>query len=199
MDDVIRIKTESGIFKFDTIEKWISSIGMNQYVDVFKSNAVEISHLQELTDADLQDMGIAAIGHRKTILGSIENLFESHQEVINMEETEKLKARSNVIIKNYFKVMAVLTILCTIIALISEEGDPASVFIVGILGSIGFLIYSLPGLIAFRKGHEYRWAILLGNWLLGVTGIVWLVLLGFAMGLFGSGAAFALAYFADRD
>lgn len=199
MDDAIRIKTESGIFKFDTIEKWISSIDMNQYVDAFKSNAVEISHLQELTDADLQDMGIAAIGHRKTILGSIENLFESHQEVVNIEEIEKLKARSNGIIKNYFKVMAVLTILCTIIALLSEGGDPASVLMVGILGSIGFLIYSLPGLIAFRKGHEYKWAILLGNWFLGVTGIVWLVLLGFAMGLFGSGAAVALAYFANRD
>ncbi|MBT7038348.1 MAG: superinfection immunity protein [Bacteroidetes bacterium] len=180
-----------------TIDEWLSSIGMSQYIETFKSNGVEISHFQSLSDQDLQSMEITVLGHRKTILASIENFHESLQESAGSEKLNILEERSNLLIKRYFKVVAVLTILGTIIATITD-GDPLFVFLACLFGGIGFFIYSIPGLIAFRKGHQYKWAILLANWFLGITGIVWLILLGFSLGLFGPGAAVALSYFADR-
>lgn len=55
-------------------------------------------------------------------------------------------------------------------------------------------VYFLPSIVAFNRGHEHRWAILLANVFLAPTVAGWFIVLAFATGLIGGGAAVSLAY-----
>ncbi len=52
------------------IEAWLRSIGLEQYEQTFRQNAIDAEILTELTDADLDKLGIL-LGHRKKMLRSI--------------------------------------------------------------------------------------------------------------------------------
>ncbi len=47
------------------ITQWLSRLGLAEYALVFEENAID---LDALDDADLRELGIAAMGHRKRIL-----------------------------------------------------------------------------------------------------------------------------------
>ena len=55
------------------IEAWLVSLGLPQYVQVFAENAIDQETLRTLTDADLKQLAnhVAALGHRKKLLGAI--------------------------------------------------------------------------------------------------------------------------------
>ena len=53
------------------IARWLAEQGLEQYAEVFAANAVEGEVLCSLTEADLKDLGISALGHRKKLLHSI--------------------------------------------------------------------------------------------------------------------------------
>ncbi|MEP2533492.1 adenylate/guanylate cyclase domain-containing protein [Shimia sp.] len=50
------------------IGRWLSSLEMPQYVSAFEENDITLLDLPDLTDADLKDLGVASMGHRKAIL-----------------------------------------------------------------------------------------------------------------------------------
>jgi hypothetical protein len=50
------------------LPKWLIEIGLPQYVELFLSQGFDGPGLASLNDADLRELGIAAMGHRKTIL-----------------------------------------------------------------------------------------------------------------------------------
>ncbi|MEO9574664.1 MAG: adenylate/guanylate cyclase domain-containing protein [Roseobacter sp.] len=52
------------------IEKWLSELGLDQYVDAFRENDVDERVLPLLTSDDLKELGIS-LGHRKLILAAI--------------------------------------------------------------------------------------------------------------------------------
>jgi SAM domain (Sterile alpha motif) len=52
------------------IEKWLCSLGLQQYVAAFRDNAVDAEILPELTEADLEKLGVV-LGHRKRLLKAI--------------------------------------------------------------------------------------------------------------------------------
>src|SRR6266851_3485095 len=52
------------------IAAWLHRLGLQQYVQVFRSNAIDSEALLELTDADLEKLGVL-LGHRKRILRAI--------------------------------------------------------------------------------------------------------------------------------
>jgi predicted ATPase/class 3 adenylate cyclase len=47
---------------------------MDQYVSNFADNDIDVSLLPRLTDADLKELGITSLGHRKKILDAVEKL-----------------------------------------------------------------------------------------------------------------------------
>jgi hypothetical protein len=49
------------------IEKWLCGLGLQQYVATFRDNAIDAEVLSELTEADLEKLGIV-LGHRKRLL-----------------------------------------------------------------------------------------------------------------------------------
>ena len=53
---------------------WLESIGFGQYSNLFRENDIDGELLVDLTAADLKDLGIASLGHRKRILSAIHAL-----------------------------------------------------------------------------------------------------------------------------
>jgi class 3 adenylate cyclase len=55
------------------IEKWLCCLGLQQYVTKFRNNAIDAEVLSELTEADLEKLGVV-LGHRKRLLKAIATL-----------------------------------------------------------------------------------------------------------------------------
>lgn len=52
------------------IETWLHGLGLQQYLAAFRDNAIDAEILPELTDADLEKLGVV-LGHRKRLLKAI--------------------------------------------------------------------------------------------------------------------------------
>jgi class 3 adenylate cyclase/predicted ATPase len=50
------------------IRAWLETLNMGQYADVFEENQLTTEDLPDLTDLDLKELGVAAMGHRKSML-----------------------------------------------------------------------------------------------------------------------------------
>lgn len=58
-----------------SIDRWLEKLGLSQYSEIFRHNDITTKDvLLSLDDSDLQSMGVESLGHRKTILASIEKL-----------------------------------------------------------------------------------------------------------------------------
>ena len=55
------------------VAEWLSSIGLGEYAQRFADNAIDLSVLRDLTERDLNDLGIL-LGHRRKILRAIAEL-----------------------------------------------------------------------------------------------------------------------------
>jgi class 3 adenylate cyclase/predicted ATPase len=56
------------------IADWLKSLGLSEYAQRFAENDIDFSILGELTDQDLEKIGIASLGHRRKLLRAIANL-----------------------------------------------------------------------------------------------------------------------------
>ena len=56
------------------VANWLDAMGLAQYAPAFAEHAVEYSLLRTLTDTDLREIGVGPLGHRKRLLGAIEQL-----------------------------------------------------------------------------------------------------------------------------
>src|SRR5262245_52226411 len=59
------------------IAAWLKSLGLEQYEDAFRVNAIDSDVLRKLTVEDLKDLGITAVGHRRKLLDAIATLRAS--------------------------------------------------------------------------------------------------------------------------
>ena len=55
------------------LAEWLDRHGLGQYVQVFLENNIEFSILPDLTEDDLEKLGVT-LGHRKKLLRAIEAL-----------------------------------------------------------------------------------------------------------------------------
>jgi class 3 adenylate cyclase/tetratricopeptide (TPR) repeat protein len=58
----------------EKITAWLNRLQLGQYAAGFEENAIEFDILPDLTDDDLREIGVNALGHRKTILKAINAL-----------------------------------------------------------------------------------------------------------------------------
>lgn len=56
------------------ITEWLASIELDQYAGAFAENEITIEMLPALSDSDLRELGVAALGHRKRLLAEIAKL-----------------------------------------------------------------------------------------------------------------------------
>jgi predicted ATPase/class 3 adenylate cyclase len=59
-----------------SIEEWLESIGLQTYADRFVENGIDLSVLPDLTEQDLNDIGVL-VGHRRKMLTSIRDLKQT--------------------------------------------------------------------------------------------------------------------------
>ena len=63
------------------VGEWLSSLGFSQYAPGFEAQAVEFDQLAELSDTDLRELGVVALGHRKRLLKAIAELAAGEDSV----------------------------------------------------------------------------------------------------------------------
>ncbi len=56
------------------IREWLEELSLGQYADVFEANDITLDLARDLTDADLRDLDVSSMGHRKALLRAIEAL-----------------------------------------------------------------------------------------------------------------------------
>ena len=63
------------------IADWLQGIGLERYVETFRANAIECEILPDLTEADLEMLGVL-LGHRKLMLRAIAMLRDPEPEPV---------------------------------------------------------------------------------------------------------------------
>ena len=53
------------------IAAWLRGLGLQQYEQAFRDNAIDAAVLPELTAGDLKELGVSLVGHRRKLLGAI--------------------------------------------------------------------------------------------------------------------------------
>ena len=53
------------------ITDWLERLGLGQYAQRFVENEITLSILPDLTDVDLKELGVSALGHRRLLLRAI--------------------------------------------------------------------------------------------------------------------------------
>ena len=56
-----------------SLRQWLDSIGLGQYEPAFLENAIDVDVLPELTEGDLEKLGIP-LGHRKRLIKAIRTM-----------------------------------------------------------------------------------------------------------------------------
>ena len=62
------------------LEVFLSAEGLEQYRDVLESNHIGLALLRELSDADLKEIGIASLGHRRKLLAAVADMGASPED-----------------------------------------------------------------------------------------------------------------------
>src|SRR6516164_9576986 len=57
-----------------SIAEWLHKLGLGQYAERFAENDISFSILSDLTDQDLEKIGVASLGHRRQLLREIATL-----------------------------------------------------------------------------------------------------------------------------
>src|SRR5215813_1228382 len=57
-----------------SVRQWLDQLGLTDYAEIFERNAVDFDVLRELTDQDLEKIGVLPLGHRKKLLKAIAEL-----------------------------------------------------------------------------------------------------------------------------
>src|SRR5262249_20949954 len=61
------------------VADWLQKLGLGQYAQSFAENDVDFAVLTDLTDQDLEKIGVASLGHRRKLLRAIAELAGARQ------------------------------------------------------------------------------------------------------------------------
>src|SRR5580700_4798770 len=61
------------------IGAWLDGLGLSIYRDAFAANHIDAETLPLLTGADLQEIGVASVGHRRKLIEAIAALGRQHE------------------------------------------------------------------------------------------------------------------------
>ena len=69
------------------ITDWLCKLGLEQYVDLFVRNGIDAEVLPDLTDRDLEQLGVL-LGHRRKILRAIIQLNDTAERPVAAPESD---------------------------------------------------------------------------------------------------------------
>jgi class 3 adenylate cyclase/tetratricopeptide (TPR) repeat protein len=67
------------------VRKWLEDIGLEQYIEAFENNEIDMSLLPQVDDQVLKDIGVSVAGHRLRLRKAIEDLPDSVKELPEQE------------------------------------------------------------------------------------------------------------------
>jgi hypothetical protein len=67
-------RSRSGRKLMSTTAEWLTSLGMPEYAARFAENDIDFTILDDLTDQDLEKIGVASLGHRRKLLRAMVDL-----------------------------------------------------------------------------------------------------------------------------
>ena len=53
------------------IADWLEKLGLSEYAQRFAENHIDFTILPDLTDQDLEKIGVASLGHRRKLLRAV--------------------------------------------------------------------------------------------------------------------------------
>src|SRR4051812_20916435 len=80
------------------VRDWLEPLGLAQYADSFTDNAIDADVLSELSDADLQELGVTALAHRKRLLKAIDALRSDGTMVVIAQRTQRVGEAQQVVV-----------------------------------------------------------------------------------------------------
>jgi hypothetical protein len=63
-------RSPRGAGAMQQVADWLEKLGLGQYAQRFAENEITVSILPDLTDADLKELGVLALGHRRLLLSA---------------------------------------------------------------------------------------------------------------------------------
>jgi hypothetical protein len=72
------------------IEEWLGNLGLGECASRFVENDLDFEILGDLTEQDLEKIGVASVGHRRKLLRAISELNASRAETVSVEEAPTL-------------------------------------------------------------------------------------------------------------
>jgi len=78
------------------IADWLKKLGMSEYAECFVRNDIDFTILSELTDHDLEKIGVASLGHRRKLLRAIASLEGVPDTSPNGKAVEKAATPNNI-------------------------------------------------------------------------------------------------------
>jgi class 3 adenylate cyclase/predicted ATPase len=69
------------------IADWLCKLGLEQYVDLFVRNGIDAEVLSDLTDQDLEKLGVL-LGHRRKMLRAIVQLNDNAEDAVEAQESD---------------------------------------------------------------------------------------------------------------
>ena len=79
----------------DNIRLWLEGVGLGQYADAFEQNEIEFDHLAILSEDDLKEIGVKALGHRKTFLQAIASVIDVKETALVEAPTDTSQSKSS--------------------------------------------------------------------------------------------------------
>ena len=55
----------------DKVSHWLQSLGLQDYVDAMRAHHIDDWALTRLNEADLREIGVVSVGHRKRLMAAI--------------------------------------------------------------------------------------------------------------------------------
>ncbi len=77
------------------VRKWLEGLGLEQYVEAFESNEIDMSLLPQVDDQMLKDIGVSVAGHRLRMKKAMEDLPDLYKESAERESEEGTPASSS--------------------------------------------------------------------------------------------------------
>jgi class 3 adenylate cyclase len=64
------------------VADWLQKLGLGQYAQTFAENDIDFAILADLTDQDLEKIGVTSLGHRRRLLRAIVDLNRVEDEAV---------------------------------------------------------------------------------------------------------------------
>jgi len=85
--------------------KWLEAIGLGEYADAFEENRLGLNYLSDLTEDDLKELGVLAMGDRKALMRAIAGLDSDEVPSNSNEIADTLEQRSAIAERRQLTVM----------------------------------------------------------------------------------------------